>query len=519
MANFPPNSLNRLSDPSDALKKYPETEPMLDDKYLTTDDSTNKNGFFSHRYRYLILLLGCLCLTSICSNMITFNFTLICMHKDTPITGVEIVPGNITSSMKLVKREPMFNQQEKSWLMWAVAVGSIVATFPFNVAYAHYGARMVFFSAGAMSAIATLLIPLCVKLGIGWFIVARIVQGIAFGADFAAIGVVCSRWASLKQNGIFISILTLFSSLSSAITNPSAGALCESSWGWPSVYYIHGTIGLTLFVLWYILYTDHPDTHKNVSEVELEKIHRNKTAAHIKMDSYIPYWEIIKNPVVLVVWLNALADIGSGIFLLTYTPTYINAVLHYNVGKTGAMGALLALSHIPFKLVTGYLSDKLKGPNERLKMICFNSIALVIPGAMYAALGYVPDDRPMIAIWLFTGIYGFLGANCGGFYKCGTLISRQYSAFVVSNIQFIKCITLFLAPLLVHIFITDDSNKNQWRTIFFILAGLLFISNLIFCFVATDEPQEFTKITRETAREMKEIKKNGVTKNGNEFSA
>uniref|UniRef100_A0AC35FYP4 Uncharacterized protein n=1 Tax=Panagrolaimus sp. PS1159 TaxID=55785 RepID=A0AC35FYP4_9BILA len=65
-----------------------------------------------------------------------------------------------------------------------------------------------------------------------------------------------------------------------------------------------------------------------------------------------------------------------------------------------------------------------RGPNERLKMICFNSIALVIPGMMYAALGYVPDDRPMIAIWLFTGIYGFLGANCGGFYKCGTLVSR-----------------------------------------------------------------------------------------------
>lgn len=78
------------------------------------------------------------------------------------------------------------------------------------------------------------------------------------------------------------------------------------------------------------------------------------------MDSYIPYWAIVTNPTVLVVWLNALADIGSGIFLLTYTPTYINAVLHYNVGKTGAMGALLALSHIPFKLVTGYLSDKLK---------------------------------------------------------------------------------------------------------------------------------------------------------------
>uniref|UniRef100_A0AC35F2V4 Uncharacterized protein n=1 Tax=Panagrolaimus sp. PS1159 TaxID=55785 RepID=A0AC35F2V4_9BILA len=93
--------------------------------------------------------------------MITFNFTLICMHKEIPVTGVEI---------------PMFDQKEKSWLMWAVAIGSIIATFPFNVAYAHYGARVVFFSAGMMSAIATLLIPLCINLGLGYFLVARVVQ-------------------------------------------------------------------------------------------------------------------------------------------------------------------------------------------------------------------------------------------------------------------------------------------------------------------------------------------------------
>ena len=126
------------------------------------------------------------------------------------------------------------------------------------------------------------------------------------------------------------------------------------------MYYSHGIVSVILFCSWVYFYTDHPATHRNVSEVELEKIHRNKTAAHIKMDSFIPYWAIVTNPTVLVVWLNALADIGSGIFLLTYTPTYINAVLHYNVSKTGAMGALLALSHIPFKLITGYMSDKLK---------------------------------------------------------------------------------------------------------------------------------------------------------------
>ena len=55
------------------------------------------------------------------------------------------------------------------------------------------------------------------------------------------------------------------------------------------------------------------------------------------------------------------------------------------------------------------------------------------------------------------------------------LVFRQLSAFVIANIQFIKCLTLFLAPALVAIFVHDDSNKSQWRIIFYILGIFNFI--------------------------------------------
>ena len=107
-------------------------------------------------------------------------------------------------------------------------------------------------------------------------------------------------------------------------------------------------------------------------------------------------------------------------------------------------------------------------------MIFFNSLACLIPSLMFGLLGFIPDGYPLTAVMLLTAIHGLMGANCGGFYKCGTLVARQYSAFVIANIQFIKCITLFLAPGLVAIFVTDDSNKYEWRIIFLILAATLF---------------------------------------------
>jgi hypothetical protein len=55
------------------------------------------------------------------------------------------------------------------------------------------------------------------------------------------------------------------------------------------VFYSHASVGLVLIGLWVLFYHDHPSSVKHVTTIELEKIHRNKTKAHIEMDSYIPY--------------------------------------------------------------------------------------------------------------------------------------------------------------------------------------------------------------------------------------
>ena len=138
-----------------------------------------------------------------------------------------------------------FSNDQKGYLMWAVAFGSMLGTFPFTLLYARFGARLVLFFAGILSALATAAIPLAaLLLGFGPLLVLRFFQvrenelfkqflfcpkGIAYSADFAAMGMICSRWASLKQNALFISVLPCYSPLSTALTNPIAGIVCIKS--------------------------------------------------------------------------------------------------------------------------------------------------------------------------------------------------------------------------------------------------------------------------------------------------
>ena len=83
-------------------------------------------------------------------------------------------------------------------------------------------------------------------------------------------GSITSHWSTLKQNGIFIAILSSFLQvqyschfspmftifalqIAPIFTMPVSGELCTSSLGWPSVYYLHGLVSLLLFTMFMLV--------------------------------------------------------------------------------------------------------------------------------------------------------------------------------------------------------------------------------------------------------------------------
>jgi hypothetical protein len=62
--------------------------------------------------------------------------------------------------------------------------------------------------------------------------------------------------------------------------------------------------------------------------------------------------------------------------------------------------------------------------SELGRMRLFNSVALVGSGVLFALTGFVPSGMPFLAVLLMTLNFAVVSANCGGFYKCATLVSR-----------------------------------------------------------------------------------------------
>ncbi|CAJ0588335.1 unnamed protein product [Cylicocyclus nassatus] len=455
-------------------------------------------GIAYNRHRFVILAIGLMCLTSICSNYIIINFTFICMKEDMS----EVVDtGNGT-----LKSIYDYTQQEKSSIIWAVAIGTIIGTFPINYLYIKYGARYPFLVAGIMSTISTLLIPEAARLGIPVLLAVRFLQGLAYSADFAAIGLVCVRWAPLSELAIYIGILTSFTPISAIVTNAATGLLCSSPLGWKSSYYLHGAFGALAFFLWFLYYSDKPEICKSVSKKELRHIQKDKSAEHIEHKSDVPYKKLLTSPAILSVWFNAFCEMSAMILLSTYSPTYFRHVFGFKVETTGFLVSLTTIAQLPVKLICGLASDRIKFLSEKVKMNIFNTLAVGVVGAMFCFVGYIPLDFKWYAVVIFSLIHTLSSCNCGGFYKCGTFVARQHAHVVIATIQFMKCIALFTAPALVNAFVEDDSNKGQWATVFLVCGIVMIIANFLSFPVFTDQAAEWTNSKAKINEEKVEMK-------------
>ena len=129
---------------------------------------------FEHRTRFLLLILVTACLMINWANILTFNFSIICLHD--------------TNDTSDPNRGIHLDNNAKSEAMAVVAAGALIANLPIVTLINMYGPRYIFTAVGLFGAVATFCIPFALRAGWYWFLFIRVLQGIAFAGDMATFG-------------------------------------------------------------------------------------------------------------------------------------------------------------------------------------------------------------------------------------------------------------------------------------------------------------------------------------------
>lgn len=430
---------------------------------------------FANKTRIVILLLSIFCFTIVQSNAISANFTVICMSD-----VIEEQKGNSS--------EPHWLEvnSEVSLLFSATAVGSMIGVLPSVTLINKFGIRNVFVVYAFLSGIGTLAFPLAISFGLYPAMIPRVLQGVGTSILFTIMGAISQKWALMSELSTYLAFISVSIQLSSIITMPLAGLLCESDLGWRALYYILGSLTLVSHIMFFFFFNDSPSMHRNVSEKELRKISTGKVD---QAKRGVPYRAVCADRTILGIWASVCGGNMGFMLLLYYGPTYLNKVMGMDIKNTGFATALPYVLSACVKFIAGPLSDFSTCISEKSRLVLFAAVSQLVMAFGFLVLAFT--SNLLIAQIAYTSAICFSGINIVGVVKCAQLRARQYVHFVMAVISLSACTCTFILPIIVGA-MCPDNTLEQWSRFYILLAIFMVVVNIPFPFFATEEPAPYT---------------------------
>ncbi|KAK6628099.1 hypothetical protein RUM44_010581 [Polyplax serrata] len=367
-----------------------------------------------------------------------------------------------------------------------------------------FGARRIFGYSTMCASILTLLTPLACNISYIAVIFLRVVLGFMLGATWPAIPPICSKWIPPLERSKFMANM-MASSLGAALTMPICGFLI-SSFGWESVFYVTGFVGLLWSIVWFLVVFDTPAQHPRISAEERRVIedaigvsstgNKHLSVPWKAMLTSLPVWAIIVTH-------------GCSVFgyftVVNQLPTFTKYILHYNIKANGLLSSLPYLGKYLFAVMTSYLADYLRQSNKLTTTATrkiFTSFAVITPGLLMVVQVYFGYDK-VASIAIFTLALTINGAVTAGYLSNGLDIAPNFSGTIFGLANTLSSLGGFLSTLMVGTLTQDNQVYQQWQIVFWILSATYITGGLTFLLFGTGELQPWNSATPDSSDNLK----------------
>jgi len=291
----------------------------------------------------------------------------------------------------------------------------------------------------------------CISLAQGFasLLGLRLALGVAETPAFPANNTLVSRWFPTRERGLATGSYTAGEYVGLAIAAPLL-AWMATEYGWHSVFYLTGGLGLAFAFVWLGWIRNSPQSDKRVSQAELDHIEKGGGAvaqAHPEGEgrSHAKFSDIPKllfKKRMLGALIGQFANTSTLFFFLTWFPDYLVEQKHFTLLKAGIMAIIPYLCALIGTMAGGAGSDWMlrrgvatsiarKAPiitgltlsmviivdnfvSAPALVILFFSIAFFAQGmASATAWTLLSDIAPANQIALTGGLFNFF-ANAGG---------------------------------------------------------------------------------------------------------
>ena len=280
----------------------------------------------------------------------------------------------------------------------------------------------------------------------------RLLVGAAEAPSFPGNSRITSAWFPTHERGLAAAIFNSAQYFATVLFAPLMGWLVHS-YGWQSVFYVMGALGITMAFLWTkTIYG--PKQHPSLSASELQYIQAGGALVDIdggkgskggtnarQVDTLACIKELLGNRMLLGVYIGQYCITTLTYFFLTWFPVYLVQERGMTILKAGFVASLPAVAGFLGGIAGGWLSDRLAkrgyslsvsrkvpivfGMLMSMSMIACNYIqadmlvvavmSLAFFGKGVGALGWavVSDTSPKEAGGLSGGLFNTFGNTAG----------------------------------------------------------------------------------------------------------
>lgn len=295
--------------------------------------------------------------------------------------------------------------------------------------------------------------------------------------------------------------------LGSVLATFCSGLIMTATAAWANVFYIFGGLACVWFGLWNALCFNDPKSHPYISEKERKYLLDSIGAAERRKDLKTPWGAILTS---FPVWALIIAEVGHdyGLYLIaTDLPKYMSEVIGLSVSQNGVLSALPFLTMWIVSMSSSAFADYLIAHHVMSRTNVrkvFGTLGAVMPGVGALAASYVGCHTSLV-VFCFTSGMAFMGFCYASIRVNPIDLSPNFSATIMALSNGLGCLSGMVAPLSVG-FLTQNKTISEWRVVFWIMFGALFLSNIFYVLVGSGEVQPWNESVADSSPGEFEIK-------------
>ncbi|KAF8787706.1 putative inorganic phosphate cotransporter like protein [Argiope bruennichi] len=259
-------------------------------------------------------------------------------------SNLEEIENNSTHQ---IEGEFDWNPEVRGFILGSSLVGYLVTQMPGGMMAEKISAKMTIILGVFIPALCHLISPFAAWSSIYFLIVVQFVAGMGQGLTPAASCVLAANWLPIDERGLLNTIIVAGFCAGALLGGVATGALCSSSvFGWPSVFYIFGGLGIIFSIYLQFFLFESPEKHPRITESELKHILSNQELNLSGKRPPIPWKKILTSVPFYALTIARTGQFWAATHFISVHPTFLGTILHYPIQQNGLFAS------VPFVLQT-----------------------------------------------------------------------------------------------------------------------------------------------------------------------